>query len=407
MLGLLISDIRRHGTTLLVIEDAHWADDASIELLSMLGRRVAELPLLLVVTYREEEASSEHPLQLAIGDLVTAGSTVWLGLAPLSRDGVRSLADQAGVTGDDLFERTGGNPFFVTEALGAPGDDVPTSIRLAVLARAARLDPDARSVLDAVSVVPGRVEGWLVDALCEAPDAALDTCIAAGVLTTDQSTCSFRHELARLAIEADLTGARRRDLNQRAVAALRDRPGIDPARVAHHAEAAGDDEALAQSAREAFLIAAAHTAHREAVRHGERALSVQRFLTTDEVADLEMKLALSLIQLARSDEAERLAERVVAYWRSTGDDRREAEALLVSELRHQRVRTHRGLDGSARSGGRDPCSATSRVGSWRSRTFASLRRTWSLVNVIRRSSGASAPSRWQRNRTTRPCSVGR
>ena len=298
LLGQLISDIRRHGTTLLVIEDAHWADDASIELLSMLGRRVPELPLLLVVTYREEEASSEHPLQLAIGDLVTAGSTVWLGLAPLSRDGVRSLADQAGVTGDDLFERTGGNPFFVTEALGAPGDDVPTSIRLAVLARAARLDTEARSVLDAVSVVPGRVEGWLVDALCEAPDAALDTCIAAGVLTTDQRTCSFRHELARLAIEADLTGARRRDLNQRAVAALRDRPGIDPTRVAHHAEAAGDDEALAQSAREAFLIAVAHTAHREAVRHGERALSVQRFLTTDEVADLEMKLAPSLIQLA-------------------------------------------------------------------------------------------------------------
>jgi DNA-binding CsgD family transcriptional regulator/tetratricopeptide (TPR) repeat protein len=329
LLGQLVANIRRHGSTVVVIEDAHWADDASIELLAMLGRRVDELPLLLIVTYREDEVTSEHRLRLTIGDLVTAGSTVWLGLAPLSRAGVQGLADQAGVAADDLFDRTGGNPFFVTEALGAPGDDIPTSIRLAVLARAARLERPARSVLDAVSVVPGRAEAWLVAALCEQPAVAVDECIAAGVLISDQNTYAFRHELARLAIEADLTGARRRALNQRAVDALRDRQGADPARVAHHAEAAGDDEALARSAREAFLVAVAHTAHREAVRHGERALSVQQFLSNDEVADLQMKLALSLVQLARSGEAERLAERVVVYWRSTGNDRCEAESLLV------------------------------------------------------------------------------
>ena len=166
----MVADIRGHGLTVLVVEDAHWADDASIDLLAMLGRRVVDLPLLLIVTYREDVVTGDHPLRLVIGDLITASSTVWFGLAPLTRDAVESLAARSGVPGDELFDRTGGNPFFVTEALAAPADEIPTSIRLAVLARAGRLEPAERSVLDAVSVVPGRAEGWLVSALCEQAD---------------------------------------------------------------------------------------------------------------------------------------------------------------------------------------------------------------------------------------------
>jgi DNA-binding CsgD family transcriptional regulator/tetratricopeptide (TPR) repeat protein len=213
--------------------------------------------------------------------------------------------------------------------LAAPADEIPTSIRLAVLARAGRLEPAERSVLDAVSVVPGRAEGWLVSALCEQADASVDACVAAGVLTTDRSTYAFRHELARLVIEADLTDGVRRALHQRAVDALQPRHDSDPARIAHHAEAAGNDEALARSARRAFLLATARTAHREAVRHGEQALSVRHFLTDDEVADLQTKLAHSLIQVARGEEAEQLARRAIEHWRSVGDDRREAETLLM------------------------------------------------------------------------------
>ena len=170
LLSKIVADVRRHGLTVLVIEDAHWADDASIDLLAMLGRRVVDLPLLLIITYREDVVTSDHPLRLVIGDLITASSTVWIGLVPLPREAVHLLATQGGLRGDDLFERTGGNPFFVTEALAAPGDEIPTSIRLAVLARASRLEPDPRSVLEAVSVVPGRAEAWLVSALCENAD---------------------------------------------------------------------------------------------------------------------------------------------------------------------------------------------------------------------------------------------
>lgn len=157
LLGCLLEHLRSvEGPTLMVVEDAHWADDATIELLAMLGRRAVDLPLLLVVTYREDEATAARPLRRVIGDLVTARTTVWLGLRPLSLDAVRTLATPAGIDADELYRRTGGNPFYVPEALAAPAEEVPTTIRLAVLARAARLEPASRAVLDAVAVVPGR-----------------------------------------------------------------------------------------------------------------------------------------------------------------------------------------------------------------------------------------------------------
>jgi DNA-binding CsgD family transcriptional regulator/tetratricopeptide (TPR) repeat protein len=282
-----------------------------------------------MVTYRDSEVAGEYLLRQAIGDLVTSSSTVWMGLSPLTRAGVRSLAGATGSSGDALYERTGGNPFFVTEVLASPEDDVPTSIRLAVLARTARLDPSARSVLDAVSIVPGRVERWLIAAISERPDSGIDTCVAAGVLTTDGGSVEFRHELARRAVEEDLATGTRRTLNQRAADALNSRPGSDPARIAHHAEHAGDDQMLAASARVAFLVAASRTGHREAARHAERALSVPQFLSDDQVADLQMKLASSLIALARCEQAVVLAHEAIDHWRSGDDDLHEAEALLV------------------------------------------------------------------------------
>jgi DNA-binding CsgD family transcriptional regulator/tetratricopeptide (TPR) repeat protein len=329
LLNALVADVRRNGTTVLVVEDAHWADDASIDLLVMLGRRAVDLPLLLIVTYRDDQVTGDHPLRVAVGDLITASTTVWLGLVPLTRTAVQQLAGRYDIHSDDLFERTGGNPFFVTEALASPGDDIPTSVRLAVLARAARLEPAQRSVLDAVSVVPGRAEAWLVAALCDQPASAVDACVAAGVLIADQHTYTFRHDLARLVVEADLDAAVRRDLNQRAVDVLRDRPDADPARLAHHAEAAGDDATLAKSALEAFMLATARTAYREAAHLGERALNVRHFLSGDDVAELQTNLAVSLTALARSDEAEDLANHAVEHWRTVGNDRRQAEALLV------------------------------------------------------------------------------
>jgi DNA-binding CsgD family transcriptional regulator len=329
LLGALLDRLGRAGPAVVVVEDAHWADDATLELLAMLGRRAGDLPLVLVVTYRDSEVDSDHTLRRVIGDLVTASATTWIGLGPLSRAAVSELAAPHGADADELYDRTGGNPFFVTEVLASPGDDIPTTVRLAVLARAGRLDPETRAVVEAVSVVPGRTESWLIAATNDAPGAALDSAVSAGVLVRAGEDVAFRHELARRTIEDALPDERRRQLHAIVLRALQQRADVDPARLAHHAKGAGDDHALARAARDAALLAARRTAHQEAVRHGEVALGVRDELTPDDVAELAVDLVIPLLVSARADDAAALARDAVEHWRAAGDTRREARALVA------------------------------------------------------------------------------
>ncbi len=329
LLGRLLDLLRGGSPALIVVEDAHWADGASIELLAMLGRRATDFPLLLVVTYRDEEVATDHPLRLVIGDLVTSRGTAWLGLRPLSPEAVGLLAGDLDVAADELHRLTGGNPFFVTEVLAAEAETVPPTVRLAVLTRIARLPPAARSVVDAVSIVPGQAEDWLVTALCDPGPGAVDACVGAGVLVAVPGAYRFRHELARLAAEGAIDDHRRRELHCRAVATLSARPGVDPARLAHHAAAAGDDELLASAATEACILAVERTAFREAARQGEQALSVAHLLASDRRAALAQALGAAYSAIDRSDEAIVLFEEAAAHWRAIGAVRREAAVLLL------------------------------------------------------------------------------
>ncbi len=142
----------------LVGEDAHWTDEASIDLIRFIGRRIGGLRLLFVVTYRDDELGLSHPLRRILGDLATAPAVRRMTLPPLSPAAVRELVRGSGFDPDSLHARTGGNPFFVTEVLAAGAPDVPATVRDAVLARASRLSPEARAVLDAAAVIGEQVE---------------------------------------------------------------------------------------------------------------------------------------------------------------------------------------------------------------------------------------------------------
>ncbi|HEX4984396.1 MAG TPA: AAA family ATPase, partial [Ilumatobacteraceae bacterium] len=345
-----VEDLRRTGPTLVVVEDAHWADEATIEALAMLARRAVDLPVLLVVTYRENEVTADHPLRVVLGDLATSAWSAWLAPGPLSLEAIRTLAVPDGASPEELYQLTGGNPFYVTEALAEPGSAVPTTVRLAVLARASRLTPSARAVVDAMSVIPGRAEAWLLDAMCRPASGDIDSCVSRGVLIADEGTFAFRHEVARLAVEAELGEGKRRELHGRIVAALTSRRDIDPARIAHHADAAGDEAAAARYSMNAALQASARAAHREAVRHGERALGLRHALSPDDVATLETRLAFSLVASDRAEEAIRLATEAVAHWRAAGDELKEADALTVlASAEGSSGRTAAGMVSIARS----------------------------------------------------------
>jgi DNA-binding CsgD family transcriptional regulator/tetratricopeptide (TPR) repeat protein len=346
----LVAGIVAGGPVVLVVEDAHWADDGTIDLIAMVGRRAVDLPVLFVVTYREDEVGAGHPLRQALGNLATSNGASWVGLTPLSIAAVRRLAEPSGASAEEIYALTAGNPFFVTEALAAPPGALSTSVRLAVLARASRLSSGAREVLDAAAIVPGRAESWLLDALCEPAPADIDECLAAGVLILDGGDFLFRHELARRAIEHEVPPARARRLHGSAIAALATRPDTDPARIAHHAERAGDEAALAAASAAACRLALARSASREAVGHGERALALSARLSEDELAEVSLALAQALHLAARGDEGINLAMRAVEHWRGCHDERREAVALdVLGTLYVGRGRTTEGMAAAARA----------------------------------------------------------
>lgn len=288
-------------TTLLVLEDLHWADEATLDLVRFVGRRVREARALVVATFRDDELGPRHPLRSALGDLASAGSARRLTLAPLSAEAVARLADGTGHDASALHRATGGNPFYVTEVLADADHDVPVTVRDAILARAGRLPDGARRGLEAAAVVGGEVDpDLLLDLGVRSDD--VDACVGAGLLVARERRLAFRHQLAEDALREALPPVRRRDLHRAVLRALERRgagPG-DLARLAHHADAAGDAAAVLRWApaaadeaerlgawREVHAQLARAVAVRAALEPTDRAALLERFgLTANVVEDL-------------------------------------------------------------------------------------------------------------------------
>ena len=339
--AVLDGDARHHDITtallhelraraVLVVEDLHWADEATLDVFRRLARLIHETTALVVGTFRDDELGTAHPLRIVVGDLAAAGAADRLALAPLSFAAVTELAQPYGVDAEELFGRTGGNPFFVTEALQARDGQLPATVRDAVLARAARLSPSARRLLDLVAVAHPQTEAWLVEA--EASLADLDECLGSGMLDSSSDAVSFRHELARLAVEESIPPGRAVALHRRALAALRSPPYGTPdlARLAHHAEGARDPEAVLRFAREAGDQAAALGAHREAAEQYARALRYGSRLPPFELAALLQRRSRECYLSDQADAAIDAQRSAVECYRQAGDRLSEGEAL--SEL---------------------------------------------------------------------------
>jgi hypothetical protein len=267
-------------------EDVHWADEATLDVVRLFARRVADAAVLLVLTYREQGLDRSHPLWVVLGNLPGGGQVTRLELAGLSPPAVAQLAGRGHVDAVELHRRTGGNPFYVTEVLAAGTEAVPRSVRDAVLAHAARLGAAARDLLDAASVVPGPAETWLLDALVPGVAEVLDECLGTGIMVLAGDRAEFRHEIARQVVEESLLPRRRTALHRAALAALAARPAgqQDLARLAHHADAAADAQAVLTYAPAAAAQAAAAGAWREAARLYGRALMFAGMVAPEEHA---------------------------------------------------------------------------------------------------------------------------
>jgi DNA-binding CsgD family transcriptional regulator/tetratricopeptide (TPR) repeat protein len=305
-----------------VIEDLHWADEATLDMLRFLGRRIRGARVLVLLTYRDDALAPDEPLRVTLGDLASHRTTRRVALGPLSRQAVEQLAEASELEPSALYALTGGSPFFVTEVLAAGTLGIPSSARDVVLARAAALTPEARDVLDHAALIGARIAPALLSAASE----RIDELITSGLLVRNGDALRFRHEIARQAVQEQIAPHKAVQLNRAVLEALLATGCTDDARLAFHAEAAGDARRVLAHAPRAGRAAAALASHREAVAHFERAVryadatdSETRGTLLDEYAD-----ELGLVE--RWEDAAMIGRAAIDLWREVGDSLREGAA---------------------------------------------------------------------------------
>jgi DNA-binding CsgD family transcriptional regulator len=326
---------------LVVVEDAHWADDATLDWLKHLGRRIERTRALLAISYRDDEVSARHPLRRVLGELPVAARTL-LAVPRLSPAAVEMLARRAGRRADGVHAATRGNAFFVTELLRDQSDPrpaVPASVQDLVLARFARLGPGAQALLQAVGVVPGRAERTLLERVAAPSLADIDAALGSGLLVSEADAFAYRHELGRVAIESTLSAPAAQALHARVLAALT-ADGAAPARLVHHALRCADQAAITRHAPQAAREAAKRGAWREqgaqwriALQHGTQRDEDERLQWLDSFA------AAASVN-GWSDEQLQALREIESRSRARGDTLRAALNLarqfspLTAQLKH-------------------------------------------------------------------------
>lgn len=314
--------------TVVVLEDVHWADESTLDFFRFIGRRIQRTGALLIATYRDEELSPIHPVRLALGEL-TGRHVIRMRLAPLSATAVSEMAKNSCWNPALLHQVTGGNPFFVSEALACPGERVPETVRDAVLARLMRCSTAARELAELVCISPGKTERWLIAAMLGSHGAAIDEGVTRGLLLTHGDAVNFRHELARLAVYSTLPQERAREMHGRVLHAL-EQHNADLTQLVHHAALAENATAVLKYAPLAAKEAARLGAHREAAAHLSAALRHREALPTLIQAELFEQHAEECALTNQPGRAIASGQQALNLWRLEGNV--EAQARVLSFL---------------------------------------------------------------------------
>lgn len=340
---LLLEELTRsERASVVVLEDLHWADAATLDFLRFMGRRIQRTSAVFVATYREDELAASHPARLALGEL-TGQHVIRMRLAPLSPAAVEVLARDSGRDPGQLHRITGGNPFFVREVLASPGAGVPETVRDAVVARLMRCPAAARELAGLVALSPGRTEAWLVDAMLGPHPAEVDASAAGGLLEVHADAIGFRHELARLAVLDTIPAERARAMHAQLAQRLAAR-GADAARIVHHASFAGLAASVLEYAPRAADDAARLGAHREAAAHLSAALRCGVQLPTARRAHLLECHAREASLANQTRAAIASADAAIDAWRESGDVAAQARVLSLLSQEYRTVGDREGAD---------------------------------------------------------------
>lgn len=305
--------------TVLVVEDVHWADEATLDALRFLARRIDELPAALVVTYRDE-LERDHPLGRLLGDLGHGDRVGRLAPGRLTTSAVDALVAGSGLDAGRVFATTAGNPYFVSEVIASADEsEVPPTVVDAITGRLRRLDASTQEHVEQLAVVPSTIDPTLLARLVPGAAGALRAAEEGGLLEVRPEGVRFRHELTRRAVVDALPASRRIELERAVLEALLADGGADPSRLVHHAAAAGEVDAVVAWAPRAARDAAASGAHRQAAVHFTAALAHAERYPPVELVELLEESAIESYTVGAADAAVQMQLRTVELRRGFGD----------------------------------------------------------------------------------------
>jgi len=252
-------------SSLIVFEDIHWADEATLDFIKFLARRITHLRCLFILTYRDEEIHSGHPLRNVLGHL-PADSFTRLQLTPLSRKAVDKMATDKGYSGEDVYSISGGNPFYVNEILASYSSGIPENIKDSILSLYNRQDENTKQAWEILSVLPTGFEMIHLEKLEPSYTAAIEKSMDSKLMILKEGRIFFKHEIYRRTIEASLSPLLRVVLNKKILDLFRVNfeQKMEIERIIHHAKNANDYELVVQYAPLAARQAACMGAHIEA-----------------------------------------------------------------------------------------------------------------------------------------------
>ena len=340
----------------LVIEDIQWADQATLDLLGFLARRIEPVPVLVLVTHRDREGDAPA-LARILGGVASLPVVRQLPLEPLSLAGVAGLAGDRDVDVHALHRITAGNPFYLHEVLDAGAARIPVSVMDAVRARVELLDERGRRALQVAAVIGVRAEPWMIAAIAGEDVIGIDDCIRIGLLTKEEGI-AFRHELTRMVVVEDLPVIRGIALHRRALDTLERAGAADAARLAYHAEGSADREAVLRHASSAGRQALATGSLHEAIAQFNRTLRFADGLEPARRAELVEPLSQALYLVNQQPEAYHRAVEAVALRRQAGDARMLAANLSLLAM----AAWSDGRDAEAWQAGREALMLAERLG---------------------------------------------
>lgn len=315
---------------LLVVDDVQWADEASLELLRFLLRRIDRTRSLLIATYRDDEVGPDHPLLPLLGDAARSPSAATLHLQPLTQAGVAAMLTDSELDAGHVHHVTGGNCFFVAEVASCSTGTLPATVRDAVVARTQHLTAHQRSLLMLLAVAPETISDRVLHEL-GVDLVTLRAFARCGLVERSPRGLRFRHELGRLAIEATIPPGGQGALHRRLLAALEAVGGADPAVLTHHAVAAADDARVRVYAARAGVLASRSSSHVTAAEFFRMALDRSSSTPPPQQAELLELLSVELYLADRLDEAIEACAAAAALRESDGDrERAAADACLLA-----------------------------------------------------------------------------